>query len=315
MTARKRLIIDTDMGVDDAHALLMALTHPQVDVLGITTVTGNVGLPQVVQNVGHVLDLLQKDIPFYRGAAYPLIGEPIPPSGLMGMDGLGDATVGMPAPSHLPQQEAAALALVRMVKEAGAAGDFTLVALGPLTNLALALHLMPDFAARVPHLVIMGGACKAMGNASWTAEFNFFADPEAARAVLEAGFQDVWLLPWEVSVEQMILWSDYDELIAMPGERAAFFERISRVSAGVLRDQFHLPGMPCPDQLAMAVALDPQAVTAEVLEVRTAVEMEGKWGRGMLAIDWNHIDGCPNVRLVNRVHQDIALTMMRAGLL
>ena len=312
--AHKRLIIDTDMGVDDAHALLMALTHPEVEVLGITTVMGNVGLPQVVQNVGHVLDLLQMDIPFYRGALYPLIGEPIPPSGLMGMDGLGDATIGMPAPSHQPQLEAAALALVRMVKEAASMGDFTLVALGPLTNLALALHLMPDFAASVPHLVIMGGAYKAMGNASWTAEFNFFADPEAARVVLEAGFADVWLLPWEVSVEQMILWPDYDELIAMPGERAAFFECISRVSAGVLRDQFRWSGMPCPDQLAMAVALDPQAVAADVMDVRTAVEVEGKWGRGMLAIDWNRIDGSPNAHLVTRVHQDVALKMMRAGL-
>ncbi|MCD4671865.1 MAG: nucleoside hydrolase, partial [Anaerolineaceae bacterium] len=227
----KRLIIDTDMGVDDAHALLMALTDPEVEVLGITTVVGNVGLPQVVLNVGHVLDLLQMDNPYYRGASLPLISDPIPPSGLMGRDGLGDATQQLGAPQHQPEEEAAALALIRMVQEAEKTGDFTLVALGPLTNLALALRMMPDFAARVPRLVVMGGAYKAMGNASWTAEFNFFGDPEAAQIVLEAGFPDVWILPWEVSVEQMVLWPEYEKLIALESPRAAFFKRISAVSA------------------------------------------------------------------------------------
>ncbi len=310
----KRLIIDTDMGVDDAHALLMALAEKDVDVIGITTVVGNVGLDQVVENVGYVLDLAKKDVPYFRGAQFPLISEPIPPSGLMGLDGLGNATQDFGVPHHQPEEESAVFALIRMVKEAVQDGDFTLVALGPLTNLALAVRLMPDFAARVPRLVLMGGAYKAMGNETWAAEFNFYADPEAARIVLEAGFQDLWILPWEVSVEQMLLWPEYEGSIAMEGPRADFFQKITSTSVKVLREQFHLPGMPTPDQLAMAVALHPQEVVEEVVHVRACVEISGRFGRGMLAIDWNHKNGDPNVNIVTRVKKGSTLKMMQAGL-
>ena len=310
----KRLIIDTDMGVDDAHAILMALSDKAVEVMGITTVVGNVGLEQVVENAGHVLDLVQMDVPYFRGAQFPLISKPIPPSGLMGMDGLGDSTESMGVPQHQPEEESAVFALIRMVKEAEKDGDFTLVALGPLTNLALAVRMMPDFAARVPRLVVMGGAYKAMGNETWTAEFNFFGDPVAARIVLEAGFADLWILPWEVSVEQMLLWEEYEALVSMEGSRANFFEKITGASKKVLRDQFHLPGMPIPDQLAMAVALNAQEVVETVFHVRASVEVEGQYGRGMLAIDWNHKNGDPNVHIVTCIRKDVALKMLRAGL-
>jgi len=310
----KRLIIDTDMGVDDAHALLMALASPEVDVLGITTVVGNVGLTQVVENVGHVLDLLNKEILYYRGAQHPLINDPIPPSGLMGMDGLGDATKVLGTPKHQPQDEPAVLALIRMVTEAEKDGDFTLVALGPLTNIALAVRMMPDFAKRVPRLVIMGGAYKAMGNETWAAEFNFYGDPEAAKIVLEAGFENVWILPWEVSVEQMLLWPEYEAFIGLDDPRARFFESITGASLNVLRDRFNLPGMPIPDQLAMAVAIDPESVVAEEAHVLTSVETKGRYGRGLLAIDWNHTSGAPNTHVITCVHKEAAFELMKNGL-
>jgi purine nucleosidase len=310
----KRLIIDTDMGVDDAHALLMAMADPEVEVLGITTVVGNVGLSQVVKNVGHVLDLLNKEVPFYQGAQHPLISEPIPPSGLMGMDGLGNATQTLGEPDRLPEEEPAVMALIRMVEKAENEGDFTLVALGPLTNLALAIRMVPDFAARVPRLVIMGGTYKAMGNETWAAEFNFYGDPEAARIVLEAGFNDLWILPWEVAVEEMLLWQEYEAFTSLEGPRAAFFESITGASVKVLRDSFHLPGMPIPDQLAMAVALNPEAVVAEETFVLAGVEIEGRYGRGMLAVDWMRTGGDPNIHLVSRVKKEAALKLMKEGL-
>ena len=311
----KRLIIDTDMGVDDAHALLMALSDKDTEVIGITTVVGNVGLKQVVENTGHVLDIVNKDVPFYCGAQMPLISSAIPPSGLMGMDGFGDLTQTLDMPRHQPEDEPAVLALIRMVKQAEQGGDFTLVAIGPLTNLALAVRLMPDFAARVPRLVVMGGTYKTMGNETWTAEFNFYGDPEAAQIVLGAGFSDVRILPWEVSVEQLLLWPEYQSFTALTDSRAEFFKNISGASLKVLRDQLHLPGMPIPDQLAMAIALDPESVIDEEICVRAAVETEGRYGRGMLAIDWNHASGDPNVHIVTRVHKDAALELMQAGLL
>lgn len=311
---KNRLIIDTDMGVDDAHALLMAFSVPGVEVAGITTVVGNVGLAQVVENVGHVLDLLENDIPYFRGAEHPLISEPIPPSGLMGNDGLGGATKKFGEPRHLPNETPAVLALIQMVNDFAQDVDFTLVALGPLTNLALALRLQPDFVEKVPRLVIMGGTYKAMGNETWTAEFNFYGDPEAARIVLEAGFKDVTILPWEVSVEQMLLWPEYEAFLTLDSKQADFFKNITGTSCNVLRSQFNLPGMPIPDQLAMAVALDPAGVIDQVVDVNASVETQGKMGRGMMAIDWNLRSGKPNIHLVTRINKEAALELMKAGL-
>ena len=134
------------------------------------------------------------------------------------------------------------------------------------------------------------------------------------RIVLDAGFKNLWILPWEVSVEQMLLWPEYEAFIGLDNSRAAFFKRITGASQKVLRDQFGLPGMPIPDQLAMAIALDPDRVVDEEVFVRASVETEGRYGRGMVAIDWNHTDGDPNVHIVTRVNKDAALELMQAGL-
>ncbi len=177
-----QILIDTDPGIDDAIALLLALQCPDLDVVGITTVAGNVGLEQATRNAAGLLQLAERtDIPLHYGAAGPLSG-PSRSSAAHGLDGLG----GVALPHD--RVEAAPDAARFIVDTVNAnPGEVTLVTIGPLTNLALALELDPGLAGKTGGLMMMGGA-EGAGNITPSAEFNFWCDPPAAQRVLAAGF-------------------------------------------------------------------------------------------------------------------------------
>lgn len=310
----RRLIVDTDLGVDDAVALLLALADPAVEILAITTVTGNVDVQHVNRNVRQVLEYLQRPIPVFPGSAVPLIGAPLDLGGLMGADGLGGASVDLPAPLVPLQSSPAAVALVEQIHRAAAMGDFSLVMLGPLTNLALALALDPGIAKLVPQIVIMGGAVDGRGNATAAAEFNFYADPEAARVVLAAGFPNLVLLPWETSLRYPLTWEEYDRLAALPGRKARLFAKITALMCSFLKETFHLPGTPLPDPLAMACALDAQIIR-QAPPAFCTVETGGKIGRGLLAVDWRGLSAsAPNTHVVTEIDFDRFLNRLQASL-
>ena len=276
------IIIDTDTGVDDAVAIIMAAAS-QITITAITTVVGNTNLEQVTKNVGQLLSALKLDIPVYKGAASPLFGTAVDLGGLMGEDGLGNASASLPAPARPPEQEHAAIALTRLVRQSPA--DTTLVALGPLTNIALALRLDPEFVQMVPRLMIMGGAVDAKGNASPAAEFNFYSDPEAASIVLQAGFEEIVILPWEASTRYMVLWEDIETMSILDTPKSDLFAKLNQHTSQNLKEAFNLPGIPFPDPLAMAVALDPSICTRAV-KAPVMIETSGKIGRGLMAVDW-----------------------------
>jgi len=306
------LLIDTDAGVDDASALMIALACPRVQLLAITTVHGNVPVRQATQNVSLVLDVMGREVPLYEGASRPLLGAPSDASDIMGPDGLGGVTAWMQPSMRQRRSSMAAVALVQWLTHQPESAQTHLVALGPLTNLALALALQPDLPRYVARLVIMGGTSEARGNASAVAEFNFFADPEAAARVLEAGFKDVWLLPWETSLRHPIAWSDFDALLFPENPRTRFLRHIT----GYLRQRLQnlgLPGMVLPDFLAMLVALYPECVQ-ESLPVHATVETEGRLGRGLLAISWLPGVSTPNLHLVTRLDLQKGLEVLRASL-
>ncbi|WP_376797192.1 nucleoside hydrolase [Thermogemmatispora sp.] len=180
-----RLIIDTDPGIDDALALLLALASPEVNLEGVTTVSGNVPLEDTTRNARALLALAgREDIPVAAGAARPLVREPIHAVEVHGRHGLGRAELA--EPSTLPVPEPAAIFLSERIK--AAPGAITLVAVGPLTNLALAVRLAPEISQQVREVVIMGGALRVPGNVTPVAEFNIYADPEAAHIVFHAGW-------------------------------------------------------------------------------------------------------------------------------
>jgi inosine-uridine nucleoside N-ribohydrolase len=180
-----RIILDTDPGVDDALALFLALSSPEIQLEAITTVSGNVNVEQTTHNALALLTLVGRtDIPVARGSSHPLVQPPLHAAHVHGEQGLGSAI--LPEPTIRPvEQHAVDLIIEKVLNNPG---EITLVAIGPLTNLALALRREPRIAQAVREVVLMGGALRTPGNVTPNAEFNIYADPHAAHVVLHAGW-------------------------------------------------------------------------------------------------------------------------------
>ncbi|PAA78034.1 hypothetical protein BOX15_Mlig008992g3 [Macrostomum lignano] len=309
-----KLIIDTDCGLDDANAILLALSHPDTQVLAITMVDGNTCLDNVVQNVLRVLRAAgRQDIPIYRGSACSMLNLPRKcASDYHGEDGLGDFPDHEPVSTEQLQQEHAVWALVRLLREHD---DVDLVCLGPLTNLALAIRLEPALGNRIRRLCIMGGNYKGKGNITMTGEFNFYRDPEAAHVVLHdlTDSCQVTMVGWEVCAESMVTFETAEQLMLQGcGPKADF---VRSIYANVLRQRL-LPGFVFCDELAMACLLWPQ-VARQTERARFRVELAGHWCRGMAVPDWESLDTGehqPMVTMVTSVDMTRFLDLMRACL-
>jgi purine nucleosidase len=285
MTERIALLIDTDPGVDDAWALLMAFASPAHRVLGLTIAAGNVGLEHTVRNALKLCEVANVDVPVYPGCAVPLVFPAEDAAYVHGRDGFGDT--GYLAPARTAETEHAALAIIR---ESHAHPGLLLVCLGPLTNLALALRLDPTLPARIGRLVVMGGAVTGQGNTSVSAEFNIAFDPEAAHVVFEA-FDDFDLVDWEAVLRHGLPHTEVEAWLAASTPKAAFYQAISRRtrewSEGRRGTHWH-----SADGLAMAAALEPEAASGWA---RHAVEVEtgGRLTRGATVVDWASRSGLP----------------------
>lgn len=313
MTDSTTWFIDTDAGVDDAVALMVALRQEGFDCRAITTVAGNTELEHVNQNVGHVLDLLDKDIPFYSGASRPFFQHIVRAADIMAEDGLGGASAALPPVRRLPGEGHAALRLPQLVSEAAKSSKIGIITLGPLTNLAMALRLYPGMVEQVDRLFVMGGAVHGRGNSSPVAEFNVFCDPEAAAIVFNAGFKELWLLPWEVSVQQPLSWPQYERMCEIENSYGRFFRSINKATEIFLRER-RFTGLPLPDLLTAAIALDP-ALAVEVCEAHVEIQYARGPGCGLSAVDWHHLTGkAPNARVVTAVNADAIYTLLEQKL-
>lgn len=308
MTDRIPLLIDTDPGVDDALALLMAFNDPRHRIVGLTIAAGNVGLKHTVANALKLCEVAGQDIPVFAGADAPLL-HPSPDAGYVhGQDGFGD--VGYEAAKRAVEAEHAALAIIRLSHEH--AGKLLLVALGPLTNLALALKLDPTLPQRIARLVVMGGAVTCQGNITPAAEFNIYFDPEAAHIVFEA-FERIDLADWEAVIahglhhERVVGW------LAAGSERGRFYERISEKtrlwSIDRRGDEWH-----AADALAMAFALEPDGAI-EVQDRPLSIELDGSHSRGATIVDWRRQQGrADKVSILMKYRQDRFEQMIAAAL-
>ena len=297
MTDRIPLLIDTDPGVDDALALLMAFASPAHEVVGLTIAAGNVGLAHTVRNALKLCEVAQAQAPVFAGAPAPLLHPARDAANVHGQDGFGDC--GYEAPVRTAEAEHAALALLRLSHEH--AGRLLLVALGPLTNLALALKLDPTLPRRVARCVVMGGAVTAHGNLTPPAEFNIAFDPEAAHIVFEA-FPRIELADWEAVIRHGVAHADLEQWLQADTPRARFYDAISRQTRAWARprrgERWH-----AADALAMALALEPEGAQ-EVLERPLAVELNGSHTRGMTVVDWRREGGRPdNAAILVRYEQ------------
>jgi purine nucleosidase len=303
-----RLIIDTDPGIDDAHAIMLACAHPDVHLEALTTVAGNVSLEKATLNALKILEVIGKDVPVYPGCEDALV-TPTPRRAIShGSDGLGDS--GYPRPTHQPASEHAVQALIRLANESP--GELTLAAIGPLTNIATATRLDPAFPTKIKRLIVMGGAVHAKGN-SWerAAEFNFYCDPEAAAVVFQS-WPGLTLVPWETILAHALSWHQADELAQGKSPRAEFFWRtIQKRFMEGLDGQRELYE---PDPLALAVAIEPEIVRREETHF-IEIELAGKLTRGQTVVDWYNLTGHPdNATVIMEVDRDRFMQLMKQSL-
>lgn len=285
--SRIPLLIDTDPGVDDALALLMAFDDPGVEVVGLTIAAGNVGLVHTVANALKLSEVAGVDVPVFAGCDAPLLHPARDAAYVHGRDGFGDT--GYAPASREPEAEHAALAILRLSHEH--AGRLLLVALGPLTNLALALKLDPSLPSRVARLVVMGGAVTAHGNITPAAEFNVAFDPEAAHIVLQA-FPRFDLVDWEATVAHGLPHDGVAEWLQADSPRARFYDAISRQTREWSSNRRGVLWY-AADALAMAHALEPGGAL-ETAERPVAVELDGRHTRGATVVDWRREGGAPD---------------------
>jgi purine nucleosidase len=259
------VFLDVDTGVDDAVAIALALADPEIDLVACSTLAGNIDVINATNNTLKVLDFLgAAHVPVFQGASRPLARPLFMADYFHGRDGLGDSSLPDSTCAIGPYRGPAA-----MIRYAGERlGELTLVCVGPLTNLAIALNVEPRLPEMVAGVVVMGGAFDVPGNVRPWAEFNIFCDPEAARQVfaLAPQFKRFVAVGLDVSMRVSITRAGYDAAGAHPGRSAELIRQISRrffEEQG--HTQFHLH-----DPLAVAVAANPGIVQSE----RTAVVVD-----------------------------------------
>eukprot|EP00062_Callorhinchus_milii_P006897 gi/632947927/ref/XP_007889314.1/ PREDICTED: inosine-uridine preferring nucleoside hydrolase-like [Callorhinchus milii] len=286
---KKLLLMDVDCGVDDAQAIMMALAAPNVQLLGITCCHGNTSIDNVCKNVLRVLKVCHRmEIPVFRGACLSLLGDNLHASVYHGKDGLGD----VPDPSapglEQVQTEHAVNAMIRIVAEHP--GQVSLVAIGPLTNVALAVEMDPTFPSKLKHLYIMGGNMQARGNVSVCGEFNFVTDPEAAYVVLKQFKCPTYIATWEFCLQHSLPWEFFEDLVNQDTQKARFMKQITAHSTAFAKNKqsmkkmYFKPGFVSCDSYAVAAIIDESVVT-EWEECGVSVELQGSLTRGMMVLD------------------------------
>lgn len=324
MTDKIPLLIDTDPGVDDALALLMAFADKRHDVVGLSIAAGNVGLAHTVRNALKLCEVAGRaDIPIFAGCGAPLLHPALDAAFVHGQDGFGDT--GYTPATRVAEAEQAANAIVRLSH--AHASRLLLVALGPLTNLALALKLDPTLPERIDRCVVMGGAVTGHGNMTPAAEFNIAFDPEAAHVVFSAfgPRQDqgrdgpkIELADWEANLRHGFAHAAFESWLHACGDApetgvARFYDTISRHTRDWARksrgEDWH-----SADALAMALALQP-AGALERVDRPLSIELAGTLTRGASVVDWGRQSGRPdNVILLARYDQALYEGQIRAAL-
>lgn len=304
----RRLVLDVDCGVDDALALMLALSlHSTVEA--VTCVAGNTTVQNVVKNVRRVLAVCgRKEIPVYRGCEQPLSQPLHLADEYHGCDGLGGVADQFPCSDDEGDEEDddgsvdgrpmhAAERLIEMARRDP--GQITLLLLGPLTNAALALMLDPRFGANLKEIFILGGNVEGRGNVLPGAEYNFKTDPEAANVVLTRAQCPITIVPWEAVVKSPIPWEVYSMMTRQDTAKSRFVRAITRFSLGYY-DNSASKGYEVGDALVVAAVLAPDSVASALEERRVAVELSGMHTRGQLVHAWTP-DLLPDVKRTVRV--------------
>jgi purine nucleosidase len=298
------LIVDTDTAGDDVFSLLLALRRPEARLEAITVVCGNVGFEQEVENALYTVEKTGRsgEVPVYAGCPRPLIAEWVGAEFVHGRDGMGDSF--FPSAQQRPEPEHAVDAIIRLVGERP--GELTILAQGPLTNIAAAVVREPSLAGNVKHLFVMGGG---LGNITPAAEYNFYVDPEAAKIVFAAGFRTT-LFTWTVTLSHGVFDDEkLDRIAALDTELSRFFEQVNRKALEFERSA-GIPGSTHPDAMTCAAILD-ESLILGASECFVDVETRGELPRVYSLIDPDgRRTATPNARVVDDFDTDRFFELM-----
>ncbi|SIQ30882.1 purine nucleosidase [Rhizobium sp. RU35A] len=277
----EKIIIDTDPGQDDAFAILLALASPELEVLGITTVAGNVPLPLTSRNARQIVELAgHAHVPVFAGCAKPMVGPLVTAEHVHGATGLDGASLPEPV-IPLSSTHAVDFIIETLMREPE--GTVTLCPLGPLTNIGTALVRQPEIAGRIRRIVLMGGGCFEGGNITPAAEFNIFVDPQAAVMVFASGIPIV-MMPLDVTHKVRTTTARVDRIRRIGGHLGAvaagwldYFERFDE-------EKYGTDGAPLHDPNVIAYLLRPDLYGGRMCNVE--IEAESELTRGMTVVDW-----------------------------
>ena len=277
----KKIIIDTDPGQDDAVAILLALSSPELEILGITTVAGNVPLSLTTKNALIVTELAERqDIGVFAGCEAPLFRPLVTAEYVHGATGLDGPE--LKEPISKKRSKHAVDFIIETLRE-NEPKSITLCPLGPLTNIASAFQRAPDIIERVKQIVLMGGAYFEVGNITPTAEFNIFVDPEAASLIFKSNI-DLVVIPLDVTHKALTTPAQIEKFYQMNtkcgkfvGEMTAFFERFDK-------EKYGTDGAPLHDPCVIAYLLEPDIFSGKKINVE--IETHSQLTLGMTVADW-----------------------------
>jgi purine nucleosidase len=307
---KRKFFIDTDTASDDAVALIIALRHADIEVVGIGVVAGNVPLDMGVQNALYTRELCTSTTPIYVGAAKPLVRELRTAQFVHGNDGMGD--IGLKLEGRIPDAGNAVDELIKAAHEFD--GVLELVTLGPLTNIALAVQKDPSIAQRIKRCVIMGAVADHIGNVTPVAEFNMWVDPEAVEVVLQSGM-NLEFVGWDISRKFAVITPSESQMLRSIGTPFAQFSvDIQRVLEKFCENETHLAGFDLPDPIAMAYAIN-SGIADEFQDLYLTVETKSPVTEGMVVMDTlGVLHESPNARVITSARHEVFMSMLTDSL-
>ena len=316
----KKFIIDADTGSDDAVAILLALQDPSVEILGISVVSGNVPLRQGIKNTISTIDMTEKKVKVYAGADKPISREyeeiydlenfmkhvkslkPSSASGqcVHGIDGMGD--IGTKPSIEVYEQKNAVDFITDAVNENP--NEITLVTLGPLTNIALAIQKDSSITEKIKHCYVMGGTSDGTGNVTAAAEYNIWVDPEAAKICFDSGM-NITMVGWDNSYKYaMLKEQEIEDLRSLNSKLADFSIDIQKTLIDLTFSTYGFHGFDLPDPITMAIALD-NSIIEDAEQLHVIIDVRDGITRGQTIVDYFNVEKkTQNIRVVRKSDKD-----------
>ena len=326
----KKFIIDADTGSDDAVAILLALQDPSVEILGISVVSGNVPLRQGIKNTISTIDMTEKKVKVYAGADKPISREyeeiydlenfmkhvkslkPSSASGqcVHGIDGMGD--IGTKPSIEVYEQKNAVDFITDAVNENP--NEITLVTLGPLTNIALAIQKDSSITEKIKHCYVMGGTSDGTGNVTAAAEYNIWVDPEAAKICFDSGM-NITMVGWDNSYKYaMLKEQEIEDLRSLNSKLADFSIDIQKTLIDLTFSTYGFHGFDLPDPITMAIALD-NSIIEDAEQLHVIIDVRDGITRGQTIVDYFNVEKkTQNIRVVRKSDKDKFMSLLKKSL-